>query len=470
MTLLLSVSAFSAVNGLVSKDGKTGKLPALGFNSWNAFRCDIQEDKFLVAAQEMVDSGLKDAGYEYVNIDDCWALLERDNSTGRIVPDASKFPDGINGTAAKVHQLGLKLGIYSDAGTLTCAGYPGSLGYESVDAETWDEWGVDYLKYDNCNVPTNWTDEYQYWPEYWYGTYEDQVGGVAAPAVYDWSQSNTTIRYNQMRDALLAQERTIFYSLCDWGYSHVERWGNETGQSWRIWGDIVPQWSGASGYSWGFMPILNNGIFFLEWSNFWGHNDLDMLEVGNGNLTAAETRSHFGLWAALKSPLLIGTALDSISEDDLAVLKNWEILAFNQDDVWGAPALPYKWGINPDWTWNQTYPAEYYTGGSKRGIHVFILNTLDTPAKKSLIFSEIPGLDANKKYEISDMWTHEKIGTFKEKYEFTLETHDTTALLITEKGGKHPFPYPGSLPKPKVYQTKPKRWLPPHGKRAVGAA
>lgn len=139
--LLLATATNTAA--LIPKDGKTGKLPALGFNSWNAFRCDIHEDKFLVTAEKMVSLGLKDSGYEYVNIDDCWSLKERDPATKRIVPDPERFPDGIKGTADKVHALGLKLGIYSDAGDLTCAGYPGSLYYEAIDAKTWDEWGVD---------------------------------------------------------------------------------------------------------------------------------------------------------------------------------------------------------------------------------------------------------------------------------------------------------------------------------------
>lgn len=230
-----------------------------------------------IAAQEMVDLGLKDAGYEYVNIDDCWSLDGRDNATNRIRHDPERFPDGISGTAAKIHALGLKLGIYSDAGTETCAGYPASLGYESIDAKTFSDWGVDCksrflcfqrslvntrtdLKYDNCNVPANWTDKYQYWPEYWYGTDEDQVGGIPAPEGYDWSRSNTTIRYNNMRDALVRQSRTIFYSLCNWGHSHVERWGSGTGQSWRMWGDIVPVWSGRDDYSWGFSKSLGSHV------------------------------------------------------------------------------------------------------------------------------------------------------------------------------------------------------------------
>lgn len=153
--------------------------------------------------------------------------------------------------------------------------------------------------------------------------------------------------------------------------------------------------------------------------------------------------------------------LDVIDDEDLAVLKNWELLAFNQDDTWGAPALPYKWGINAAWTWNQTHPAEFYTGGSKRGIHVFILNTLDKTVTKTADFGDIPGLKNNGKYEVRDMWTHKKIGTFDKKVDIKLKAHDTAALLITEVGGKHPFPQPGKLPKPDIYKKKPKRWLDP---------
>lgn len=151
--------------------------------------------------------------------------------------------------------------------------------------------------------------------------------------------------------------------------------------------------------------------------------------------------------------------MDVISNEDLAVLKNWEILAFNQDDTWGAPVLPYDWGVNPAWTWNQTHPAEFYSGGSKRGIHVFIMNTLDKTVTKTAVFGDIPGLSSKEKYEVHDMWTHKKIGNFEKKFDIKLKAHDTAALLITEKGGKHPFPHPGKLPLPKIYKVKPKRWL-----------
>ncbi|RPA99575.1 glycoside hydrolase [Choiromyces venosus 120613-1] len=389
-------------------------------NGLNAFGCGIREDKFLIAAQEIVDKGLKESGYE-----------SRDKTTGRLVPDFEKFRDGIKGTADKIHAMGLKIGIYSDAGDETCAGYP-------------REWGVDYLKYDNCGVPDIWADEYQYWPEFWYGTWENQTGGIEAPPGYDWSQSNTAKRYNFMRDALHDQSNTIFYSLCNWGHSHVERWGNDTGQSWRMWDDVVPQWAGQIQWSWVFMPILNYGIIFLEYSNFFGHNDLDMLEVGNGNLTSEETRTHIGLWAALKSPLFIGTPIDEISDEDLGVFRNWELLAFNQDNVWGAPAFPTS--VNPDRTWNQTHPAKYYSGGSKHRIHVFVINTLDKTATKTVDFDEVPGLNP-KEYIL------------QERVQIQAQDPDTAALLFVEKDGKHPCSDPKKLPKPKIYSRKPKRWL-----------
>ncbi|KAH0615076.1 uncharacterized protein H6S33_000712 [Morchella sextelata] len=422
--LSTSALAIGVAQALVTKDGKTGRLPAMGFNSWNAFKCDISEEVFLTAAEEIVRLGLKDAGYEYVNIDDCWADLDlwRDNSTGRIVPDYKKFPDGINGTAAKVHEIGLKIGIYSDAGEKTCAGYPGSLYHEEIDAATFSDWGIDYLKYDNCYVPDNWTDTY-----YWEAPYSD------APADWDWSATNTAERYYRMRDALAKVDRVINYGLCDWGQALVETWGNATGQSWRLTGDIGLYWNML-------MPIVSFTSYKLEYGNFFGHNDMDMLEVGNGNLTEAETRAHFGLWAAMKSPLLIGTPLDLIGEIDLAVLKNWEFIQFNQDPVFGESVKLFKWGNGQDrgWKWNETMPAEYYAGPSVRGIHVFILNVLDTTQLKSFDFSEVPGLDPKKKYKVHDMWTHKDLpGTYSKKFSIKIESHDLAGLLFTEvKKGK----------------------------------
>ncbi|TVY87719.1 putative alpha-galactosidase B, partial [Lachnellula willkommii] len=239
----------------------------------------------------------------------------------------------IKGTADKIHALGLKAGIYSSAGTETCGGYPASIGVEALDAATFAAWGIDYLKYDNCYVPSNWTDRY-------IGCVPDGTNGAVlangtcavdnttAPATYDWSTSNTAKRYRIMRDALLAQNRTILYSLCEWGQAAVTTWGNATGNSWRVTGDITASWPRIA-------QILNENSFQLHAVDFWGHNDADMLEVGNGNLTREESRSHFAFWAAMKSPLIIGTALDLLPAELLGILKNGYLLAFSQDGSLG---------------------------------------------------------------------------------------------------------------------------------------
>lgn len=235
-----------------------------------------------------------------------------------------------------------------------------------------------------------------------------------------------------MRDALLATKRPIEYSQCAWGYAHVDQWGNSTGHSWRMWGDISPKWAGGSVGNWGLMPILNHASFFVNTTEFWGHGDWDMLEVGNGALTVQESRTHFALWAALKSPLIIGTRLRNIKPEILQILSNKELIAFNQDPLVGAPAKPYKWGVNPNFTWNQTHPAEYWSGVSSKGVHVFVINTLSTPQTKVVDFREVPGLDANVEYTVVDSWSGKELGNFKDKYSAVVNTHDTMAIRLVK--------------------------------------
>ncbi|KAK1572728.1 alpha-galactosidase, partial [Colletotrichum navitas] len=331
-------------------------------------------------------------------------------------------------------------------GTSTCGGYEGSLGYEEIDAATFAKWGIDYLKYDNCNVPEAWFDDWKYVPELWLGgpPNENQDDGQPlnsktgkpAPAGYDWSTSRTAERYRIMRDALLAQDRSIQYSLCAWGHAHVEAWGNETGHSWRMWGDIYPAWDGLHKGSWGVMPILNHAAFWGAGSTgFWGRGDWDMLEVGNGGLTLEESRSHFAFWAALKSPLIIGTRLEGIRPEVLAILANRELVRFNQDPVFGGAARPYKWGVNPDGAWNATHPAEFWSGASVEGTHVFVLNTLAGTAAKTVAFQDVPELleaGRRRRYVVHDMWTGEDVGVFENEYTVELAGHDTAALRINE--------------------------------------
>jgi alpha-galactosidase len=184
---LFAVTATQPANALGNSLALT---PQMGFNDWNAYGCNVSESLIKSTALAMHNNGMQAAGYQYVNIDDCWLTHSRDGS-GHLVPDPTKFPDGISGTAAYVHSLGLKLGIYEDAGTMTCAGFPGSLGHETTDANSFASWGVDYLKYDNCYAD---------------GVNQSGGGGPSAQS-----------RYTTMRDALAATGRPILFSLCDWG-------------------------------------------------------------------------------------------------------------------------------------------------------------------------------------------------------------------------------------------------------------
>ncbi|KAI1117256.1 glycoside hydrolase family 27 protein [Nemania sp. NC0429] len=410
MMLLMKALIFSAstVSALEWADG-AGKLPALGWNSWNAYHCDINETLILDAANAMVEFGFQDAGYEYVNLDDCWSVKSgRDSETQQLVPDPERFPNGISGLADQIHALGFKVGIYSSAGTQTCAGYPASIGYESIDAATWAAWGID------CDLgnPNNYVN----------GTCVDS--GDYCPAGYDYTASNSAKRYAVMRDALQAQNRTILYSLCSWGTAGVEQWGNETGNSWRMSDDIQPGFEYVT-------SILNMNSFIVNDVDFWGRPDADMLEVGNDGLTTAEERTHFAFWAAMKSPLLIGTNLETASADAKSILLNRYLLAFNQDDVFGAPAKPYKWGTNPDYTFNATHPAEFWSGESQAGTVVLMLNTLEDSRNMTAAFAEIPHLDADATYRVLDIWTGEDLGSSSSGVTVEVASHDTAALLFT---------------------------------------
>jgi alpha-galactosidase len=277
-------------DGLVMSLART---PPMGFNDWNAFGCNVSEQLIKETADFFVSSGLKDAGYQFVNIDDCWALRQR-GPDGRLVPDPEKFPSGISGTADYVHGLGLKLGLYADAGTATCAGYPGSLGHEQIDAETFASWGVDYLKYDNCNNNS------------------------------DGSRADFVRRYSAMGNALRASGRSIVYSICEWGQVQPWEWAGDIGQLWRTTGDIQDNWASLSS-----IIAQNAPLFWAARPGAW--NDPDMLEIGNGGMTTREYETHFSMWAMMASPLLIGTDLRRASADTLRILSNAEVIAVDQD-------------------------------------------------------------------------------------------------------------------------------------------
>lgn len=275
---------------VVAVDNGLGLTPQMGWNSWNHFHCSINETLIKSTAYAIANSPLKAAGYIYVNMDDCWAK-SRDKD-GNIQPDPVAFPSGVKAVADYVHSLGLKFGLYSDAGNATCDQRPGSLGYEKNDANTYASWGVDYLKYDNCN------------------------SGPDTPMV----------RYPVMRDALNATGRPIFFSMCEWGVDNPATWAPEVGNSWRTTPDISDVWSSM-------LSNLDSNSKWYKQAGPGGWNDPDMLEVGNGGMTYTEYVSHFSLWAISKAPLIIGCDVTDLSAETLAILTNEEVIAVNQDSL-----------------------------------------------------------------------------------------------------------------------------------------
>jgi alpha-galactosidase len=281
-TVLIPASPAAALgNGLAL-------TPPMGWNDWNTFGCNVSAQLVEQTADTIVSAGLQAAGYQYVNIDDCWMSSSR-SSSGHLVPDPNKFPGGITAVADYVHGKGLKLGIYESAGTATCAGYPGSLNHEKTDAADFAAWGVDYLKYDNCNNQ-----------------------GV------DWK-----VRYNAMRDALAATGRPIVYSLCEWGEDSVWTWGAQTGNLWRTTGDIQANYGSM-------LSIFHANVGLYPYAGKGAWNDPDMLEIGNG-MSYQEDRTEFSLWAEMAAPLLSGTDLRSATPQTLSIYSNTAVIAVDQD-------------------------------------------------------------------------------------------------------------------------------------------
>lgn len=292
---------------MANKFSGLADTPQLGWNSWNTFGCDVNEALIREMADTMVSSGMKKAGYRYINIDDCWHG-ER-NTHGDITENKTKFPSGMKALADYVHSKGLKLGLYSDAGSKTCAGYPGSLGHEYQDARTYANWGIDYLKYDWCNT----------------------------------TDINPKGAYRLMRDALNAAGRPILFSICEWGDNQPWLWAQDIGHSWRTTGDIYPCWDCELNHgtwaSLGVLRILDKQKGLRKYAGPGHWNDMDMMEVGNG-MSEAQDRSHFSLWAILNSPLIAGNDLRTMSPATQTILTNIEIIALNQDKL-GIPAMPY---------------------------------------------------------------------------------------------------------------------------------
>jgi alpha-galactosidase len=392
---LLAISMFLAASA--QKFPNLAQTPPMGWNSWNIYACDINENLIKEVAKAMVDRGLRDAGYEYVVIDDCWHGVR--DSLGFITYDKVKFPSGIKALSDYIHSLGLKFGIYSDAGWETCGGRPGSRGYEFQDAMKYAEWGVDYLKYDWCKSE-----------------------GLKAEGAYQ-----------TMRDALYKAGRPILFSMCEWGNSKPWLWAAETGHMWRTTGDICTKWEGKISFgtwtAWSAMTILDMQEGLREYAGPGHWNDPDMMEVGNG-MSDSEGRAHFSMWCMICAPLIAGTNIQKASDETIKTLTNPEAITINQDklgvqgfkfskadslEIWYKPLADGDWAVcflNRD-SLSKTIDYNWIDQ-----------NVIDAFAKRVTNFQYVT-------YNIRDAWAHKELGNTQKPLKAVVPSHDVLMLRLT---------------------------------------
>lgn len=358
--------------------------PPMGWNSWNKFACNVSEQLLRQQADAMATSGMKDAGYQYIVIDDCWQKSR--DADGNIQADPERFPSGIKALADYVHSKGLKFGLYSDAGSLTCGGRPGSAGHEFQDARQYAKWGVDYLKYDWCNTGTR----------------------------------NAEAAYTIMAKALRESGRDIVLSICEWGTDHPERWGPTVGHLWRTTGDIYDAWEGKKEWSHGMTNILDMQAEREGQSapNAW--NDPDMLEVGNGGMTTTEYESHFSLWAMLAAPLIAGNDLSKMDADTLRILTNKDVIAVDQDPLGKQGRRVQREG-----------DVEIWVRQLKDGERAVVLfNRGKTPADMKVAWDQLQ-MPASQKADVKDLWSKKVTKNASGSYGGKVAPHGVIMVRIT---------------------------------------
>jgi alpha-galactosidase len=394
--LLLVLLCCSATRVDAQKFAELAKTPPMGWNSWNKFQCNVSERLIRETADAMVTTGMKDAGYQFVNIDDCWHGAR--DSLGFIHPDSARFPSGMKALADYVHAKGLKLGIYSDAGSKTCGGKPGSRGYEYQDAYTYSRWGIDYLKYDWCST--------------------DSLKAAGA--------------YMTMRDALAKAGRPIVLSICEWGTDKPWTWGQSTGHLWRTTGDItacfdcIKEMGGWR--AWGVLQILDKQEGLRQYAGPGHWNDPDMLEVGNG-LTPNEDRAHFSMWSMLAAPLIAGNDLRSMPANVAQVLTNRDVIAVNQDSL-GVQGFKYASRDSVE-IWFKPLAAGDWA--------VTFLNRGATPRTVSFDWAREAVADslskrdaqfATSRYQLRNLWTKQAAGTTARPLAATVPAKDVLMLRL----------------------------------------
>jgi alpha-galactosidase len=382
--------ATSAAQANPSLSSGLALTPPMGWNSWNKFACNVSEDMIKSMADAMVKAGMKDAGYQYVNIDDCWQVSR--DANGNIVADPQRFPHGMKALGDYIHALGLKFGIYSDAGSKTCAGRPGGLGHEYQDALQYAAWGVDYLKYDWCNTSTQ----------------------------------DAKASYANIRAALDASGRPIVLSICEWGTAKPWLWGKGSGgNSWRTTGDIKDRWQGKVEWnpgdccSYGVLDIIDAEAELYSYAGPGHWNDPDMLEVGNGGMTDIEYRSHFSLWAILAAPLIAGNDLRDMRPEIRDILTNKEVIAIDQDPLGRQGERVWKNGDQEVW-------AKQLNDGSRA---VILLNRGKTEQDISVAWENL-GYPARLAAAVRELWQHKDMGKFTGKFSSRVVSHGVVMITV----------------------------------------
>ncbi len=395
--LIVVIFVISTFLASAQKFQNLAMTPPMGWNSWNKFACNVSEKLLKETADAMVSSGMRDAGYQYIVIDDCWQVGR--DSMGFIIADPVKFPSGMKALADYIHSKGLKFGIYSCAGTKTCAGRPGGRGHEFQDAYMYAKWGVDYLKYDWCST----------------------------------DGQNQKESYTLMSKMLKEAGHPIVFSLCEWGGSKPWEWASEVGHLWRTTGDIYDcfdcEKKNGGWSAWGVMKILDMQEGLRKYAGPGHWNDPDMLEVGNGGMTTSEDRAHFSIWCMIAAPLIAGNDLKNMSQQTHDILTNEDAIDINQDAL-GIQGLKYKSEDGLE-TW-----LKPLSGGDWA---VCFLNrsaaakAVDFDWAKNVVNDPVSNrkLDASAEtFKIKDVWTKKELGDTKKSLKAEVPSHDVLMVRL----------------------------------------
>jgi alpha-galactosidase len=357
--------------------------PPLGFNTWNKFGCDVNEQLIREIADAMVSTGMREAGYKYLVIDDCWQVARAGD--GRIVADPERFPEGMKALADYVHGKGLAFGLYTDVGPKTCAGRPGSFGFEELDMATYAGWGVDYIKVDWCHA----------------------------------DDLDPRVQYTKFREAIRKTGRPIVLSICEWGRNAPWNWASGIGQLWRVTADIQDTWESIV-----WIVNANSRHSGAAGPGHW--NDPDMLEVGNGGMTFDEYKAHFSLWAMMAAPLMAGNDVRQMTAETQKILLNREVIAVDQDPL----------GVQGRIVVDRGYGGQVWMKPLADGsVAVAFLNLTSKELELYVRWSQI-GIPAGPA-EVRDLWAHRDLGVhsdlgghFDERFKTVVPPHGVIMVRV----------------------------------------